>query len=112
MRPFFLLACSVFADDLWLRNGKVWTANPAQPWAQSILIRGNTIAAAGADKDIATQAKGAREIDLKGRLTIPGFNDAHIHFLGGSLGLSQIDLNGICTLETIQKESFNLRICG
>ena len=104
MRLFFLLACSVFADDLWLRNGKVWTANPTQPWAQSILIRGNTIAAAGADKDIAPQAKGAREIDLRGRLTIPGFNDAHLHFLGGSLGLSQIDLNGICTLDAIQKE--------
>ena len=107
MRLFFFLACSVFADDLWLRNGKVWTANPAQPWAQSILISGNTIVAAGADKDIAPRAKGTREIDLKGRLTLPGFNDAHLHFLGGSLGLSQIDLNGICTLEAIQKEIAN-----
>jgi predicted amidohydrolase YtcJ len=104
MRFFFLFACGLFADDLWLRNGKVWTANPAYPWAESVLIRGNRIAAVGAAEDLAKQANGARVIDLKGRLAIPGFNDAHLHFLGGSLGLSQIDLNGICTLEGMQKE--------
>ncbi|MFN0103797.1 MAG: amidohydrolase [Bryobacteraceae bacterium] len=107
MRLCFLLASSLFADDLWLRNGKVWTADPARPWAQSILIRGNTIAAVGADNELAKQANGAREIDLKGRLTIPGFNDAHLHFIGGSLGLSQIDLNGICTLDDMQREVAN-----
>ena len=47
------------------------------------------------DADIAKQAKAARQIDLKGRLTIPGFNGAHLHFRGGSLGLSQIDLDCI-----------------
>ncbi len=104
MRLFFFLACCLSAEDLWLRNGKVWTADPARPWAQSVLIKGNTIAAVGTDAEIARLANGARPIDLKKRLTIPGFNDAHLHFLGGSLGLSQIDLNGICTLETMQAE--------
>lgn len=104
MRLFLLFACALYADDLWLRNGKVWTADESRPWAESILIRGNTIAAVGSDRDVAPQAKGARVIDLKQRLTIPGFSDAHLHFLGGSLGLSQIDLTGICTLETIQAE--------
>lgn len=103
MRLILLLACSLYADDLWLRGGKVWTADAARPWAESVLIRGNRIAAVGSDKEIAPQAAGARVVELRGRLTVPGFNDAHLHFLGGSLGLSQIDLNGICTLETIQK---------
>jgi predicted amidohydrolase YtcJ len=85
MRLYFLLACSVFADDLWLRNGTIWTADAARPWAESVLIRGNTIAAVGSDAEVARQAKGARAIDLKKRLTIPGFNDAHLHFLGGSI---------------------------
>ena len=104
MRLYFLLACSVFADDLWLRNGSVWTADAARPWAESVLIRGDTIAAVGSDAEVAKQAKGARVIDLNKRLTIPGFNDAHLHFLGGSMGLTQIDLNGICTMEGMQAE--------
>jgi len=104
MRLFFLFACALYADDLWLRNGKVWTADLARPWAESILVKGNTIAAVGSDSEVAPKAKGASVIDLKKRLTVPGFNDAHLHFLGGSLGLSQIDLTGICTLETIQAE--------
>lgn len=104
MRLFFLLACSVFAEDLWLRNGKVWTADAARPWAESVLIRGHTIAAVGSDAEVGKSARGARVIDLKQRLTIPGFNDAHLHLLGGSMGLTQIDLNGICTMEAMQAE--------
>lgn len=104
MRLFFLLACCVYADDLWLRNGRIWTADAAHPWAQSVLVRGNKIAAVGTDAEVGKQAGTAKQIDLKKRLTIPGFNDAHLHFLGGSLGLSQIDLNGICTMETMQAE--------
>lgn len=104
MRLYFLLACSVFADDIWLRNGTIWTADPARPWAESVLVRGNAIAAVGSDAEVAKQAAGARVVDLKKRLTVPGFNDAHLHFLGGSMGLTQIDLNGICTLEAMQAE--------
>ena len=92
-----LCAVSLFADDILLRDGRVWTGNG---WAKSVLIRGNKIAQVG---DAITPPKGVRIVELSGRLTIPGFNDAHIHLLGGSLGLSQIDLNGICTLETMQK---------
>jgi predicted amidohydrolase YtcJ len=34
---------------------------------------------------------------------MPGINDAHIHFLGGSIGLTQVDLTGICTVGAMQK---------
>lgn len=33
-------------------------------------------------------------IDLKGKLVTAGFNDAHIHFLSGSLGLAEVDMTG------------------
>src|SRR5215207_975425 len=35
---------------------------------------------------------------LKGRLVTPGFNDAHIHFLGGGLSLLRVNLVGAQTL--------------
>ena len=33
-----------------------------------------------------------RVVELKGRLVIPGFNDAHVHFLSGGFGLLSVDL--------------------
>lgn len=89
---------------LILRNGRLWTANPVQPWAEAVAITGNKITAVGANAAIAKLAGPQTQIvDLEGRLVSPGFNDAHIHFLGGARGLRQIDLTGACTLEEMQK---------
>ncbi|HLA79584.1 MAG TPA: amidohydrolase [Vicinamibacteria bacterium] len=33
-------------------------------------------------------------VELKGRLLVPGFNDAHVHFLDGGFGLLSVDLRG------------------
>ncbi len=40
---------------------------------------------------------------LKGKLVLPGFTDCHIHFMDGSLGLTQVDLNGTKSVAEIQK---------
>ncbi|MEO8025304.1 MAG: amidohydrolase [Bryobacteraceae bacterium] len=99
-------AGAAFAADatLLLKNGRVWTGNPKQPWAEAVAVEGNKIVAVGSTKDVAAKAGKATEvIDLGGRLVSPGFNDAHIHFLGGSLGLAQVDLTGACTLPAMQE---------
>ena len=33
-------------------------------------------------------------VELAGRLVVPGFNDAHVHFLSGGFGLLSVDLRG------------------
>jgi len=81
------------AADLVLLNGKIWTVNEAQPRAEAVACRGNRIAAVGSNDDIrawigpATQA-----IDLGGKLVLPGFNDAHVHFLSGGESLAGVQL--------------------
>jgi predicted amidohydrolase YtcJ len=35
---------------------------------------------------------GTRVVELHGRLVVPGFNDAHVHFLSGGFGLLSVDL--------------------
>lgn len=76
-----------------LLNAKVWTENPAQPAAQAVALDGNTILAVGADADIRKLAgPDTRLIDLGGRLLLPGFNDAHVHFLGGGASLIAVQL--------------------
>ena len=92
------LCVQAWAADLRLENGRVWTGDAAHPWARSVAITGNRIS--GVD----TTEKAARVIDLQGKLVVPGFNDAHIHFLEGSLGLTQVNLTGVCTLESIQQK--------
>jgi predicted amidohydrolase YtcJ len=96
-----LVAASAWGADLVIRNGRVWTGDETKPFASTVVMRDGRIVAVGGE-EVATPA-GATVIDAKGRLVTPGFNDAHLHFLGGALGLREIDLTGICTLETIQK---------
>lgn len=109
MRALFLLILSFLAAaqepaTLIVRNARVWTANTRQPWAQAVAIRGDKIAAVGANAGIDKLAGPAtRILDAQGRLVIPGFIDSHIHFAGGSLGLFEVDLNGVCNLPAIQQ---------
>jgi predicted amidohydrolase YtcJ len=61
---------------LILTNGKIFD----NPNAQAIAITGNTITAVGTNAEIQALATPAtRTIDVKGRLVIPGINDAHTH---------------------------------
>jgi predicted amidohydrolase YtcJ len=66
------------APDLILFHGKIFTADPKQPWADSIAIKGDRIAAVGAKDAILKMAgPSTKRIDLGTRTVIPGFNDAH-----------------------------------
>ena len=76
------LACasSTAVPDTVLVNGKLFTSNPGQPWAEALAIRGERIVAVGTSEAIAAMAGSAtRRIDLAGRTAVAGFNDAHIH---------------------------------
>jgi hypothetical protein len=89
---------------LILTGGRVWTGDPARPWAQAVAVRGDRIVAVGADRDVLARADAKTErIDLAGRFAMPGINDAHIHFLRGCQRLFQVDLNGADSLEEMQR---------
>ncbi|HEX4947673.1 MAG TPA: amidohydrolase [Blastocatellia bacterium] len=89
--------------DLALINGRIWTGNEAAPWAEAIAIKGNKILRVGKYAAInPLLTKETKVIDLGGRLAVPGFNDAHTHFLGGSLDLLEVNLTGARSLELMQ----------
>src|SRR5215813_8963501 len=85
--------------DLVLTNGRVWIGGDSASFAGAVAISGNQIVHVGSAAEI-KQLIGdhTRVIDLGGRLAAPGFNDAHIHFLSGALGLDEIDLTGARTV--------------
>ncbi len=79
--------------DMVLLNGKIFTVNKAQPWAQAVAIRDGKFVAVGKDGEIKKLiGKETEVIDLGGKLALPGFNDAHLHFTNGGLYLLGIDL--------------------
>jgi predicted amidohydrolase YtcJ len=79
--------------SLVLIDGKIWTENPGQPDVEAIAIDGNRIVAVGTSAEV-MKLSGAstRVIDLHGRRVVPGFNDAHVHFVPGGETLASVQL--------------------
>ena len=77
--------------------------NRAQPWAEAVAIAGGRIAQVGSRGRDRGPARAQTEvIDALGRLVLPGFVDCHVHFMGGSLDLAHVDLDGADTVAEIQ----------
>ncbi|HMQ07077.1 MAG TPA: amidohydrolase [Saprospiraceae bacterium] len=93
---------------LLLKNGKVWTGDENKEWAFWILIKDDRIISVGQNGDPIPKAD--RVIDLEGQLTVPGFNDSHVHFeSAGSLllGINLLDVNDRENLIIKMKETIN-----
>jgi len=78
--------------DLVIINGKVLTIDKDHPSAEAIAIKGEYIIAVGTTSQVSEMIEkgNTKVIDAKGRLVIPGFNDAHVHF--GPLDPDYIEL--------------------
>ena len=90
--------------DLVLLNGKIWTVNDRQPEAEAVAVVGNRIAAVGSTKDIRRWIGAqTKVIDQSGRRVVPGFNDAHVHFLDGGAGLASVQLRDAASPEEFRR---------
>ena len=89
--------------SMLLYNGKIFTADENFTLAEAVAVDGEKIVAVGTTKDLQAKYQAAKEIDLSGKLVTPGFNDAHIHFVGVGMSLLQVDLNGSQTLEEARR---------
>ena len=89
--------------DTVIVNARIYTVNTRQPWAEALAIRGDEVVAVGGVQEIAPyRGASTKVIDAQGRLVLPGFTDCHIHFMDGSLGLTQVDLNGTQSVAEMQ----------
>jgi predicted amidohydrolase YtcJ len=81
------------AADLLIVNAKVWTGVPSQPEAEAVAVAGGRVAAIGTTADLAPwRGPSTMVIDARGARALPGFNDSHVHFMGGGLQLDNVDL--------------------
>ena len=66
-------------------------------------IRGNKVVRVGSNREIQRLRRAQTTIiDAKGGAVMPGFNDAHAHFISGGLSLDQINLLDATTLDEIK----------
>lgn len=86
-------------------NAKVYTVNEKQPWAEAVVIQGNKIVYVG-DNAGASAFVGERteQIDLKGRMVLPGFVESHIHIVMGGATTSGVILAMSDSLERVLKK--------
>ena len=84
------------AADLLFVGGHVFTADPAgrSPGATAVAVRAGRILAVGGAE--VTELAGPRTevVDLRGRLLLPGLQDAHVHAVMGGMEIGLCDLTG------------------
>jgi predicted amidohydrolase YtcJ len=79
--------------DLIITNAEIWTVDKSLPMAQAVAILGDRIVAVGSSADVdAWRGPNTHVVDAGGKLLLPGFNDAHVHFVSGGMQLTNVQL--------------------
>jgi predicted amidohydrolase YtcJ len=93
---------------LIITNAAVYTVDKQHPNAEAVAVIGDRIVAVGsrAEIDLWRNAQ-TKVIDAGNKLMLPGFNDAHVHFIQGGAQLDQVQLT-----EAADPEEFARRIAA
>jgi predicted amidohydrolase YtcJ len=67
--------------------------------AEALLTRDGRVAAVGGAKELRRDAQEAELVDLRGGLMVPGWVDAHVHFIWWALQMSELDLRDTPTID-------------
>jgi predicted amidohydrolase YtcJ len=108
---FFILMTSVNASDeskpsatLMITNAAVYTVDKQRPKAEAVAVIGDRIVAVGSKAEIDSwRGPQTKVIDAGGKLVLPGFNDAHLHFIQGGAQLDQVSLTDAPTPQEFAK---------
>jgi predicted amidohydrolase YtcJ len=91
--------------DLVLTGGRLWSAGGLPESATALAVADGRIVAVGSDHEIEALAGPRSErVDLSGGSLLPGFVDAHTHFIDGGLQLSRVSLRTTSTREAFSEE--------
>lgn len=89
-----LVAQSKPSADLIITNARVWTVDNQHTRAEAVAVIGDRITAVGSSTEIdAWRGTATKVIDAGGKLLLPGFNDAHVHFTSAGANLDNVALN-------------------
>jgi predicted amidohydrolase YtcJ len=99
---FLLSVDGQTSADLILINANIRTMDVNVPKAEALAVRDGRIIAVGKTSDIRKLANDkTRVIDAGGKLVLPGFNDAHVHFTGIGNKFSHLDVRQARTRQEV-----------
>src|SRR5438045_7228018 len=79
---------------LSVKNGAIYTVDKQHPNAEAVAVIDDRIVAVGSSAEVELwRGPETNVIDARGKLVLPGFNDAHVHFISGGAQLDQVKLN-------------------
>lgn len=89
--------------ELIVQPNRIWTGDPAKPWAEAVAIRDGAIVAVGSRAELASWLGPAtRVLDRPDDFAVPGLIDAHAHLTGLGAETFIVDLRGATSLEEIR----------
>src|SRR5215831_16974927 len=89
---------------LIVTNAAVYTVDKQHLKAEAVAVIKERIVAVGSKTDIDLwRGPQTKVIDAGGKLLLPGFNDAHVHFVQGGAQLDQVQLTDAATPEEFAK---------
>jgi len=88
------------AATLIITNAAVYTVDKQHPTAEAVAVIDSRIVAVGSNAEIDSwRGPQTKVINAGGKLVLPGFNDAHVHFLQGGAQLDQVNLTDAASPE-------------
>jgi predicted amidohydrolase YtcJ len=103
--PVFAAETPPPAADTVLTNGKVYTLDSSQPWAEAVAISAGKLIYVGSASGAKAHVGSATKVmDLGGRYVQPGIVDAHVHpIMGGLKSLYECNFGFTATPDEIAK---------
>lgn len=108
---YFQVDSQIRTADLIVINAVIRTLDDKLPRVQAIAVSNNKIIFVGKDSETKRFiGQKTKVVDARGKLVIPGFNDAHVHILGMGNMFSTIDLRFTRTpQEMVEKIKYQIR---
>lgn len=83
-------------SDLVVTNAFIYTSDSSNPFAEAMAIRDGRILRVGNHSYVKGLLQdGAKELNLNGKILVPGFIDSHLHLLWGGLQMVRVQLQGV-----------------
>ena len=87
--------------DLIITNANIYTVNDNFETAQAFAVKDGKFLEVGTSKDILAKYEASIIEDLNGKTILPGFIDAHCHFLGLGYDQQAVDLVGTKSFDEV-----------